>query len=92
MSTKFWPFHEIPHILSFHMKTTTPKHESEPAFPCATASFEASGLSKREWLAGLAMQGLVSSYAPYLEHPLKWSDIPELSVTMADDLLKELSK
>jgi len=88
LSTKFWPFHEIPHILPIHMKTTTPKHESEPAFPCSAASFEASGLTKREWLAGLAMQAMLLK----LEHTDSMETLYTASVGIADGLLAELAK
>lgn len=51
------------------------------------------GLTKREWLAGLAMQGLLASIEDFrkgaMYHP---EDVSELSVQYADALLAELAK
>ena len=52
----------------------------------------ATGLSKREHFAGLAMQGLVSEMAKYKGISLDnlWESISRDSVNLADALLKEL--
>jgi len=71
------------------MKTTTPKHESDPAFPYSTASFEASGLSKRELFAGMAMMGILSGD---IDATSTEAEVAEISCDHADALLKELSK
>ena len=44
------------------------------------------GLTKREYFAGIAMQGLISGNATH------FSDIPEKSVRFADEMLAELEK
>jgi hypothetical protein len=44
------------------------------------------GLTKREYFAGMAMQGLISGNGTH------FSDIPEKSVEFADALLAELEK
>ena len=58
----------------------------EPAFP-----FEANrnnGMSKRLYLAGLAMQGLLAS--PSFTNPrMKPSDVSKMAFGMADELLKQ---
>lgn len=53
------------------------------------------GLTKREYFAGLAMQGLLSIYdpqkdiTPYIRNA---KDMAELAVKSADELLKQLEK
>lgn len=44
------------------------------------------GLTKREYFAGMAMQGLISGNGTH------FSDIPEKSVEFSDALLAELEK
>lgn len=56
------------------------------AFPDETTS---SGLSKREYFAGLAMQGLLANPHPEV---VKGPDIEKSAVAIADALLLELSK
>lgn len=62
---------------------------NEPAFPLYGPAGEATGLTKREYFAGLAMQGLQA-------HPLTGENttlwIAATSVEMADALLAELQK
>jgi hypothetical protein len=53
------------------------------------------GLTKREYFAGLAMQGLLSSMTEKAANGAWMTEstlIAEHSVTLADELLKELSK
>ncbi len=61
-------------------------NSEEGAFPSDSRdSKKFSGLTKREYFAGLAMQGMLSS--------IEVIDFDaELAVTFADDLLAELSK
>lgn len=47
------------------------------------------GLTKREYFAGLAMQGMVSSGWNGREH---WGEIARQSIAIADELLKELEQ
>ena len=56
-----------------------------PSSPCFTRT----GLTKREYFAGLAMQGLIPSTIEYGEGNRSQA---VLAVTMADALLKELDK
>jgi hypothetical protein len=50
------------------------------------AAYSSEGLTKREYFAGLAMQGLISGNATH------FSDIPEKSIMFADEMLAELEK
>jgi len=56
-----------------------------PAFTGIVNEAYQSGLSKREYFAGLAMQGLLVS-----NHDADFKEIAEWSVKMADELLKQL--
>lgn len=47
------------------------------------------GLSKREWFAGLAMQGIVGSSDTY---PIDCPHVARQAVALADALLAELAK
>ena len=52
------------------------------------------GLSKREYFAGLAMQGLLNNYAQNLQYGnhVDYPMVSEIAVRCADDLLNELEK
>jgi hypothetical protein len=50
------------------------------------AAYSSEGLTKREYFAGLAMQGLLAGNAIFQ------SDIPENAVRLADKMLAELEK
>ncbi len=54
------------------------------AFPWVEGSAE--GLSKREWLVGMALQGLCAAGRTAL------SDIPDKAIQLADATLAELEK
>lgn len=59
-------------------------------FPDGLLSVDGSpGLSKREWFAGLAMQGLMA--CPEGGNDLKESEIAEASVIVADALIAALN-
>jgi hypothetical protein len=70
-----------------------------PAIPIAMDGFGQCepvvelGLSKREYFAGLAMQGWLARCAnvPHI-HEINPSTVAELSVEMADNLLKSLAE
>lgn len=49
------------------------------------------GISKREYFAGLAMQGIMASMGQVSSHPSEYG-IGKLAVAVADDLLSELEK
>lgn len=65
-------------------------NNTEPAFPRERNPNLYPGLTKREYFAAMAMQGIVgrNDYSPRDEG--KW--IVEISVEIADKLLKQLSK
>jgi hypothetical protein len=52
----------------------------------------AEGLTKREYFAGLAMQGVLSHNSKYSLTPNQAADIAMYAVQIADGLLKELNK
>lgn len=47
------------------------------------------GLTKREYFAGLAMQGLIGKGAEIIHNP---ADVANYAVDFADELLKQLDK
>ena len=53
---------------------------------------EVYGLTKREYFAGLAMQGLIASIDPFELTTSEINNIAELSTAMSDELLKQLEK
>lgn len=83
----------------------------QPAFPCITGHFTdrdlhqqiisggvsySSGMTKREWMAAMAMQGIISGIVvPFQWHETEaghWIDATaSTSIKMADALLKALS-
>lgn len=81
----------------------TPQHDGGPAFPIPLAFSpdgtahiageyfaNTDGVSLRDWFAGMAMQGWLSSYAPELTHPAKVEtafDVAVDSYAMADAML-----
>lgn len=69
------------------------------AFSCITAEgvagVEYSGLTKREYFAGLAMQGFISANLEVYRVNggyIQWDAVSKASVEIADVLLKELEK
>jgi hypothetical protein len=73
-------------------------NRDEPAFPIVKTdwpssnyhkTFSEGGLTKREYFAGLAMQGLCADPKTYSDS--EW-DIARVSVTIADALLAELER
>jgi hypothetical protein len=52
----------------------------------------AEGLTKREYFAGLAMQGVLSHNSKYSPTPNQAADIAMYAVKIADALLEELDK
>jgi len=78
--------------------------KNEPAFPNVKYNFRknpdpkgyepefydiSTGLTKREYFAGLAMQGLCANSSTY-DWPIK--DVSSISIKFANSLIKELSK
>lgn len=61
---------------------------NQPAFPCAIGD-QPRGVTKREWLAGLAMQGLVSN-AAFSNNTAHF--IAERALDYADVLLRKLEE
>lgn len=76
------------------------ENKNMPAFACVGYGTEGNGysqegLTKREYFAGLAMQGLLANpfYAEHLKSNIykpAHGSIGEFAVEMADELLKEL--
>ena len=61
---------------------------NKAAFPSTDgATFATDGLTKREYFAGLAMQGIIAGRAGY---GYKESDVAESAIIVADELLKQL--
>lgn len=61
---------------------------NEPAFACASDTGHQEGLTKREYFAAMAMQGIISNPI----HDQYKSTVAEVSVKMADELIKALNK
>ena len=66
------------------------KNSESPVYPAEIKNgeciFKYLGLTKREYFAGLAMQGLCA------DTNCKSSMIPEIAVELADELLKQLEQ
>lgn len=72
---------------------------SKPAFPRPLSSLgkeasgDQSGMTLREWYAGLALQGLLSGYlASPEQYEVKWDQVGREAVCAADAMLKALEK
>jgi len=63
---------------------------TEPAFPIDLGIAKAYGLTKREWFAGMALQGMMSNHIPESQTE-KWY-MATHSFAMADAVLKEGAK
>jgi hypothetical protein len=59
----------------------------ESAFPLV--GYRGTGLTKREYFAGLAMQGMFSQHGFLLKDTV---ELAEIAVKCADELLKQLDK
>lgn len=70
------------------------ENSKQPAFGYQLAEdgsiLQGTGLTKREYFAGLAMQGLLSNHE--LINSVEWSWIGEQSIRLSDELLKQLDK
>lgn len=65
----------------------------KPAMPVLEVGQQMhSGLTKREYLAGLAMQGLLANLASIRREGFRDSEIEVFAVMRADALLKELER
>lgn len=72
-------------------KTEHP-NPTRPAFPTNARMYDAAqGLTKREYLATMAMQGILSN-ATFAREGLNEVAIAEWAVNQADELLNQLSK
>jgi hypothetical protein len=61
---------------------------NDQAFPKHPYSYSDSGLTKREYFAAMAMQGLLST----VPESFNGREIAEISVNMADALIEALNK
>lgn len=64
----------------------TQPNESAFARPSSSTSHQ-DGLTKREYFAAMAMQGMMTEYGMYVQR-----DIAKISVSMADALIEQLNK
>jgi hypothetical protein len=71
------------------MKKTMTTVPNDNAIPSPTMSGQ-HGLTKREWFAGLAMQGLLA--ADYDDSMVTAKGVVSVSVAIADKLIAELNK
>ena len=64
------------------------ENKNKPAYPVSDNNYSGVGLTKREYFAGLAMQGLLAT-SRNLSIDSKW--LSEASIKYADELLKQLN-
>jgi hypothetical protein len=64
---------------------------SYSAFP-SDCMEQSPGLSKREYLAALALQGLLANYPPHCEGSVSLEVLARLSVQAADTLIDQLNR
>lgn len=70
------------------MKATVPNESASPTLGCNSG-----GITKREHFAGMALQGLVSSYKMNTALGVEnLRIIAEMSVALADALIEQLNK
>ena len=72
------------------MENLETKNKDRGAFACVDPTYVQDGLTKREYFAGLAMQGLMTSQNSEGEWRHSIIDAAKISVKMADELLKQL--
>lgn len=65
--------------------------ETKPNDSAWPSEYGIGGMTKREYIASLAMQILIGKVADK-NQPGLWSALAEDSVTIADELIKELNK
>lgn len=81
----------------YYIKKETPEETNakikgnEPAFATTCNDVEYPGLTKREYFAAMAMQGIISGRQSSLNSYID-DYIGKTSVKLADELLKQLSK
>ena len=63
------------------------KNSDKPAYPFIDPEFTAEGLTKREYFAAMAMQGMVSN-----DFRGTTSQFAKIAIELADELLKQLEK
>ena len=69
------------------------ENKDRPAFPVTKdMGYSDTGLSKREYFAGLAMQGVLSHRHPQTPTPNQAEDIARYSIAIADELLKQIKE
>lgn len=69
------------------------KNSDQPAYPILdpNSSYYREGLTKREYFAGLAMQGILASGIPW-KHKMTTKEIAVECTHVADALLKQLEQ
>jgi hypothetical protein len=61
-------------------------NSDQPAFPIRMENYYLSGLTVRQWLAGMALQGILANPTLFEGQPAKEA------VLWADEILKELNQ
>ena len=74
------------------MDTNETKNSEKGAFACVKEHYLQDGLTKREYFAGLALQGICVNAGRNGHDFNKKEKIAKASIELADALLKELSK
>lgn len=64
------------------------KDNGEPAFPVIMDSYVRAGITKREWFAGMIIQGLIASSNDNL-FAVDGSHIAKLAYQLADNMIQE---
>lgn len=67
------------------------KNSDNPAFPIQTGTVLFTGLTKREYFAAAAMQGLLANPILHKETNLS-NNVVAVSIQLADDMLRGLDK
>lgn len=68
------------------------KNAEQSAFPTQDMNSYYHGLTRREYFAGLAMQGVLSHNHPANPTPNQAEEIVKYAIGLADELLKQLEK
>lgn len=64
--------------------------KTDPAFPVRNSNEFMSGLTKREYFAAMAMNGIMANLRTSPLEDLHFSNIAEDAIRIADELLKKL--
>lgn len=79
-------------IFGYNLKRKVMENGNKPIHPIEDFNKDSFGLTKREYFAGLAMQGLCVNKKTSEIKQGECVDIAELSLIIADELLKQLEQ